>query len=59
MYEQILDPVADSLGLSAIFAALPLLTLFILLGVLKVKAWIAALVSLYFFSASVVCCDQG
>ncbi|MBK5306164.1 MAG: L-lactate permease [Frankiaceae bacterium] len=46
MYEQILDPVADSLGLSAVFAALPLLTLFILLGVLKVKAWIAALVSL-------------
>lgn len=46
MYEQILDPVADSLGLSAIFAALPLLTLFILLGVLKVKAWKAALISL-------------
>ncbi len=46
MYEQILDPVGDSLGLSAIFAVLPLLTLFLLLGVLKVKAWIAALVSL-------------
>jgi len=46
MYEQILDPVADSLALSAVFAALPLLTLFVLLGVMKVKAWIAALVSL-------------
>jgi len=46
MYEQILDPVGDSLALSAVFAALPLLTLFVLLGVLKVKAWIAPLVSL-------------
>jgi lactate permease len=46
MYEQILDPVGDSLALSAMFAVLPLLTLFVLLGVLKVKAWIAALVSL-------------
>ena len=46
MYEQILDPVGDSLGLSSIFAALPLLTLFVLLGVLKMKAWIAALASL-------------
>ena len=46
MYQQILDPVADSLGLSAMFAALPLLTLFVMLGVLKIKAWIAALVAL-------------
>ncbi len=46
MYQQILDPVGDSLGLSSIFAALPLLTLFFLLGVLKMKAWVAALVSL-------------
>ena len=46
MYEQILDPIGDSLGLSSIFAVLPLLTLFVLLGVLKMKAWIAALASL-------------
>ena len=46
MYEQILDPVAGSLALTAVFAVLPLLTLFVLLGVLKIKAWIAALVSL-------------
>ncbi|HEX6936329.1 MAG TPA: L-lactate permease [Actinomycetes bacterium] len=46
MYEQILDPVGDSLGLTSIFAALPLVTLFVMLGVLKIKAWIAALVSL-------------
>src|SRR4051812_38042367 len=46
MYRQILDPVGDSLALSAIFAVLPLATLFVLLGVLKVKAWIAAVCSL-------------
>ena len=46
MYRQILDPVGDSLGLSSIFAALPLLTLFVLLGALRMKAWMAALISL-------------
>jgi lactate permease len=46
MYRQILDPVGDSLAASAIFAVLPLATLFVLLGVLKVQAWIAALSSL-------------
>ncbi len=45
-YQQVLDPVADSFGLSSIFAVLPLLTLFVLLGGLKVKAWIAGLISL-------------
>src|SRR3954462_11093571 len=46
MYQQTLDPVAQSLAWSALVAALPLLVLFILLGVLRVTAWIAALVSL-------------
>lgn len=46
MYQIEVDPFAGSVGLSAIFASLPLLTLFILLGVMKVKAWIAGLVSL-------------
>ena len=46
MYEQVFDPVGDSLGLSAIFAALPLLTLFVMLGGFKVTAWKAGLVSL-------------
>ena len=32
MFEQVLDPVAGSLGLSALCALLPLLTLFVLLG---------------------------
>ena len=46
MYRQVLDPVADSLGWSSLFAALPLLTLFVLLGVLRMRAWVAALLSL-------------
>jgi lactate permease len=40
------NPVAHSLGASVIFAALPLLTLFVLLGVLRMKAWIAGLAAL-------------
>ena len=46
MYEQDFAPVADSLALSAIFAALPLVTIFVLLGALRVKAQWAALASL-------------
>jgi len=45
-YKQVLDPVSGSFGLSSLFAVLPLLTLFFLLGVLKLKAWIAGLASL-------------
>src|SRR3954470_17982248 len=46
MYRPVLDPVGGSLALSALFAMLPLLTLFILLGVLRLNAWKAALASL-------------
>jgi lactate permease len=46
MYKQVLDPVGDSLFLSTLFAVLPLVTLFVLLGGLKLKAHIAALWSL-------------
>src|SRR6476659_10662580 len=46
MYQQVLDPVADSLAWSAVVAALPLLLLFVMLGVLKVTAWVASLISL-------------
>src|SRR2546421_1946369 len=45
-YKIVTNPVAHSVALSAIFAALPLLTLFILLGVLRMKAWLAAVISL-------------
>lgn len=46
MYEQIFDPVGGSLALSALVAAIPLLTIFVLLGVLRMKAQWAALISL-------------
>ena len=46
MYRQILDPVAHSLAWSSLVAALPLAVLFLMLGVLRVRAWIASLVSL-------------
>jgi lactate permease len=46
MYQQVFDPVSDSLGLSAIFAVLPLLCLFVLLGGLRMKAQWAGLISL-------------
>ena len=46
MYTQNFDPVSDSLGLSSIFAVLPVLTLFVLLGGLKMAAQWAALIAL-------------
>jgi len=46
MYQQVYDPVSNSLGLSAVFAVLPLITLFVLLGGLKWSAHWAALASL-------------
>ncbi len=46
MYKQVLDPVSNSLGLTSIFAAIPILALFVLLGGLKMKAYLAALIAL-------------
>ena len=46
MYKQVFDPVGDSLGLTTIFAALPLITLFVLLGAFRITAWISGLVAL-------------
>jgi lactate permease len=46
MFQQDLNPVGDSLALSALCAAVPLLTLFVLLGGLRLKAWLAGLISL-------------
>jgi lactate permease len=46
VYQQILDPVAHSLAWSSLIAALPLLLLFVMLGVLRVTAWVASVVSL-------------
>ncbi|WP_416966694.1 L-lactate permease [Streptomyces sp. 4F14] len=46
MYRQVLDPLAGSLYWSALLAALPLLTLFVLLGVFRLRAQFAALAAL-------------
>jgi lactate permease len=46
VYTQDFNPVSDSLGLTAIFAVLPIVTLFVLLGGLKLKAQWAALIAL-------------
>jgi len=46
VYKQVLDPVSHSLGLTAIFAILPLLVLFILLGGFRMKAQWASLIAL-------------
>jgi len=46
MYQQVFDPVADSLAWSSLLAALPLLTLFVLLGGLRWKAQWAGLSAL-------------
>lgn len=45
MYEQVPAPLG-SLGWSALVAALPLLVLFVLLGVCRVRAWLASLTGL-------------
>lgn len=46
MFQQDLDAVGGSLALSALCAAIPLLTLFVLLGGLRLRAWVAGLISL-------------
>jgi lactate permease len=46
VYKQVLDPVAHSLEWSSLVAAVPLLLLFVLLGVLRITAWVASLISL-------------
>ncbi|HTF51304.1 MAG TPA: L-lactate permease [Pseudonocardia sp.] len=46
MFQQPIAPVGGSLGWSALVAALPLLLLFVLLGVFRVRAWRASLIGL-------------
>jgi lactate permease len=46
VYTQNFDPVSDSLALSSIFAVLPILALFLLLGGLRIAAQWAALIAL-------------
>ena len=45
-YHQMYDPVSGSLGLSSLLACLPLLTLFTLLGGVRMQAWKASVIAL-------------
>ncbi|MDQ4489501.1 L-lactate permease [Sinomonas sp. ASV486] len=45
-FHQIVDPLNGPLALSALLAALPLLLLFVMLGIFRTKAWKAAVASL-------------
>ena len=46
MYQQTLDPIGGSLGWSAAIAAIPLLAMFAMLGLLRWKAHRSALIAL-------------
>jgi lactate permease len=46
LYRQVLDPVFHSLAWSSLLAALPLLTLFVLLGIVRMRAWVASIIAL-------------
>jgi lactate permease len=46
VYKQVLDPVSHSLGLTTIFAVMPLIVLFVLLGGFRMKAQWASLIAL-------------
>jgi lactate permease len=46
LYRQVLDPVAHSLAWSSLVATLPLVTLFVLLGIMRMRAWVASLIAL-------------
>src|SRR5262245_54407465 len=46
MWEHNYQPIGDSLGLSAIVAAIPIVVLFVMLGALRKPAWMSALTAL-------------
>jgi lactate permease len=46
VYQQVSAPLGDSLGWSALVSALPLLALFVLLGVFRIPAWRASIIGL-------------
>src|ERR1039458_1719104 len=46
MWQQTYTPIANSLPLSALFAAIPIFTLLVLLGVRRKPAWMASLAGL-------------
>ena len=46
MWQHNYEPVAGSLGVSALVAAIPIVVLFIMLGVLRKAAWLSAMAAL-------------
>src|SRR6476659_9289180 len=46
MWEHNYQPIADSLGISAIVAVIPIVVLFVMLGALRKPAWVSALTAL-------------
>src|SRR5262249_55975344 len=46
MWQHNYEPIAGSLGLSALVAAIPIVVLFLMLGVIRKPAWMSALASL-------------
>ncbi|GAA3745393.1 L-lactate permease [Streptomyces tremellae] len=44
-YQQNYRPIADSVGWSSLVAVLPLFVLFVLLGVVRMRAWLASLIA--------------
>ena len=46
MWQHNYEPVAGSLGISALFAAIPIVVLFLMLGVFRKAAWMSALTAL-------------
>ena len=51
MWPQVYDPIGGSLGLSALVAAVPIVVLLVLLGVVRTPSWVAALAG---FAASLL-----
>ena len=46
MWQHNYEPIAGSLGVSAVVAAIPIVVLFVMLGVLRKPAWMSALTAL-------------
>src|SRR5678816_3175283 len=46
MWEHNYQPIADSLGMSALVAVIPIVVLFVMLGALRKPAWMSALTAL-------------
>ena len=52
MFQQLLTPVSESLGLSFVVAVLPILTVLLLLGAFRRPAWQASLARMHALGAA-------